>query len=55
MEWQSESGTKESNLCVAEERKRKADVFPDQDKAVELESFKEFAYFSSVIAYISSV
>lgn len=39
MEWQSESGTKASNVYVAEERKRKADVFP-QDGTVELESIQ---------------
>lgn len=40
MEWQSESGTKESNVYMAEERKRKADVLPE-DETVELESIQK--------------
>lgn len=40
IEWQSESGTKDSNMYVAEERKRKADVLP-QDKTVEVESIQK--------------
>lgn len=39
MEWQGESVMKESNAYVAEERKRKADVLPE-DKMVELESIQ---------------
>lgn len=41
MDWQSESETKESNVYVAEERKRKADVLPP-DETVELESIQKF-------------
>lgn len=42
MEWQRKSEMEESGLYVAEagERKRKAEFFPDQDKAVELESIQ---------------
>lgn len=40
MEWQLEPGTKESNVYVAEERKRKADILP-KDTAVGLESIRK--------------
>lgn len=40
MEWRRESETEESNVYVAEERKRKADVLP-LDKTLELESIQK--------------
>lgn len=42
IEWQRKSETEESDLYIAEagERKRKAELFPDQDNAVDLESIQ---------------
>lgn len=40
MEWQREAGTRESNVFMAEERKRKANEFPE-DTTVELESIQK--------------
>lgn len=41
-EWQSESVAKESNVYLAEERKRKADDVLPQDKTLEVESSQKF-------------